>query len=231
MSAATFRNAWESVTTSAGGFASRASASRSSRSWTTSAIDSPSSRSRIAITCGRISRPLGASLSIGTTRTATSPGGTRSATSRRLSKKSAGASRRMRLAQVRRARRRSAPNGHGRHALAAGVAPGLGVAARPQVRLVEDDDAPAAPRRRARRGAAPRTRPRRRLPRRGCRCPRGPGPPASARCAARPSAPSSSMPAVSTNSTGPERQQLHRLLHRIGGGARRSPTRSTPAGA
>ena len=91
VSAATFKNACESVTTRTGGRLSRSSASRNSRSLTTRQYASLSSRSRIVWTCGRIKRPFGASLSIGTTRTTSSPGGTRSPTIAGVLMKSSGA--------------------------------------------------------------------------------------------------------------------------------------------
>ena len=91
VSAATLRKAWESVTTRRGGRVRRSKAARSSRSLTTMHMASPSSRSRMAWTCGMMSRPRGASLSMGTTRIASSPGPTKSLTSAVLSRKSAGA--------------------------------------------------------------------------------------------------------------------------------------------
>ena len=91
VSATTFRNAWESVMTSLGGRFRRPRAALSSRSFTTRQNESESSRSRIVCTWGRIRRPFGASLSIGTTSTTSSPGPTRSPTIRRASKYSAGA--------------------------------------------------------------------------------------------------------------------------------------------
>ena len=120
------------------------------------------------------------------------------------------------------------------HALAASLATGRddGHLARPcsrrpaarrrrpaEVGLVEDDDDRRSRAGRARRGSPPRTRPTSRPRPRRCRrrCGRRPG--ASARRACSPSAPTSSMPAVSMNSTGPIGQQLHRLLDRVGGRA------------
>ncbi len=91
VSADTLRKAWESVTTSRGGRLSCSRACPSSRSLTTSAMASESMRSRIDCTCGRIRRPRGASLSIGTTSTAISPELTRSPRIDGLSMKSGGA--------------------------------------------------------------------------------------------------------------------------------------------
>ena len=71
----------ESQTTSAGGVLSCSSALRNSVSLTTSARQSWSSASRIACTCGRISRPFGACTSTGTIITTVSPGLTRSPSS------------------------------------------------------------------------------------------------------------------------------------------------------
>ena len=80
VSPATFRKAWESVTTRAGGFFMLSRQSRSSRSLTTTQVASWSSRSRIVCTCGMIKRPLGASRSMGTTSTTVSPPRTMSPT-------------------------------------------------------------------------------------------------------------------------------------------------------
>ena len=64
----TFLNAWESVTTSEGGFFKLSKASWSSDSLTTIEIQFESSKSLKVWTCGSIILPLGASLSIGITR-------------------------------------------------------------------------------------------------------------------------------------------------------------------
>ena len=80
VSAATFSNAWLSVITSFGFSRNRPSTFFSSVSFTTTDTASASSISRIVCCCGRISLPLGAALSIGTTSTAMSEGSKRSLT-------------------------------------------------------------------------------------------------------------------------------------------------------
>ena len=157
----------------------------------------------MAITCGRISRPLGASLSIGTTSTASSPGrhqvGDEPAAVEEVGRRQ----REQRLAQVR--RRPSPVSGGERHDDGARrlEARAFGVGQRPLVDLVERRQSPghaAAP---ARRAARPRSRPS--APASVTMMPRSTRSSTARVRAIRnsPSAPSSSMPAVSTNSTGP----------------------------
>ena len=102
----------------------------------------------MAITCGRIRRPFGASLSMGTTSTATSPGGTRSATMPAVVEEVRRRQPQQRLAQRRRRPRpsgrrppRRAPQCRCRRARSS-------VGERPRVDLVDgDDDGHLAPRR------------------------------------------------------------------------------------
>ena len=110
----------------------------SSRSLTTSAMASLSMRSRMACTCGRIRRPRGASLSIGTTSTASSPGPTRSPRIVGLSMKSAGAASSSAWRKSSTPRPSDGGGAHRRAACARAAAP-RGRRRRRQVDLVEDD--------------------------------------------------------------------------------------------
>ncbi len=153
-------------------------------------------------TCGTIRRPLGASRSIGTTSTASSPGGTRSATIAGGRRNSSGA------ARIRASRSSRMP----RPAVATVSIAGDAGAIEPlddlrrragQVGLVEDHH-----RRRPAGLAVLRARPPRRVPTARHRPPAAPGrcgrrPGGSSRRALGPGRPTSSMPAVSMKSTGP----------------------------
>ena len=80
VSFATRPNTWLSVMTIFGFFPSAGSAFASSSSFSTMEAASASRISRMVCCCGRIRRPLGAALSIGTTRTTKSDGSSRSPT-------------------------------------------------------------------------------------------------------------------------------------------------------
>ena len=79
---ATSENAWLSVITRSGSRPSFLSAAKSSVSRTTTDMAPASRISRMACCCGRISRPFGAALSMGTTRTTRSRGFKKSPTRR-----------------------------------------------------------------------------------------------------------------------------------------------------
>ncbi len=81
---ATCSNAWLSVMTRAGRFPREARVSLSSASLVTTETAPASRISRMVCCCGRIKRPFGAALSMGTTRTARSEGFKRSPTIRSL---------------------------------------------------------------------------------------------------------------------------------------------------
>ena len=205
VSAATFRNAWESVTTSFGGVFSRSSALRNSRSFTTRQYASLSSKSRMASTCGRISRPLGASLSIGTTRTTSWPGPTRSPRMDGLSMKSGGAE------SSSACRKSSDPRAAGGRRLDDGeffarsrsVTSRRPIQSAHQVNFVEHHDELGSCGRPVRAAFLLQTLPSCRLRRRARPVPSGPEPVWFSACVTSPSSPVSSMPAVSMNSTGP----------------------------
>ena len=77
---ATFPKTWESVISSRGFFANPSRASRSLSSLTTIAVALLSKISRMVCTWGKMSRPLGAAISMGTTSRQISPGSMRSPT-------------------------------------------------------------------------------------------------------------------------------------------------------
>ena len=73
MTAATSPKTWLSVTTMRGGLPSSSSVFARAFSLTTTAVQLASRISRMVCCCGRMSRPFGAAVSIGTTRTTKSP--------------------------------------------------------------------------------------------------------------------------------------------------------------